>query len=94
MIIALKDAKKVYSSDVIFENLNMEIKNNEKIGLVGRNGSGKTTIFKILAKIETLDEGQLFIRKDVRVGYLAQIPAFSGTVLQFLQSSFQELHES
>ncbi len=91
MLITLKEAKKIYGGDIIFENITFEMKEKERIGLVGRNGSGKTTIFKLLTKLESLDSGQLFIKKDVKVGYLAQIPSFEGSVLQFLQSSFKEL---
>jgi ATP-binding cassette, subfamily F, member 3 len=93
MLITLKDAKKILGGEIIFENLTFEINENDRIGLVGRNGSGKTTIFKLLTKIEPLDNGQLFIKKDAKVGYLAQIPTFDGTVLQFLQSSFEQLSE-
>ncbi|MRG86303.1 ribosomal protection-like ABC-F family protein [Salinibacillus xinjiangensis] len=91
MIVTLKDAKKILGGDVIFENLTLEINQQDRIGLVGRNGSGKTTIFKLLAKIEPLDEGHLFIKKDARIGYLAQIPTYEGPVIHYLQESFKTL---
>jgi ATP-binding cassette, subfamily F, member 3 len=93
MLLALKEAKKIYGGDVIFDKITFEINQDERIGLVGRNGSGKTTIFKILTGQESLDQGHLFIKRGARVGYLEQIPSFQGTVLEYLQLSFQELNE-
>ena len=56
----------------VFENANFEIKNNEKIAIVGRNGCGKTTFLKIMADEEVLDSGNIYIENNTSIGYLAQ----------------------
>lgn len=92
MLITLKDIKKILGGDVLFEDLNLEIQPGEKAGLVGRNGSGKTTIFKLINGTETPDAGQVFIKKQARVGYLSQIPeGIKGTVHDYLKESFSSL---
>ncbi|MBO8155540.1 MAG: ABC-F type ribosomal protection protein [Bacillaceae bacterium] len=93
MLITLKNAKKVFGSDTIFEGLNFEIKEKDRIGLVGRNGCGKTTLFKLFTQVESLDEGNLFIKKNTKIGYLDQIPEFEGSVRKYLQSGFFRLQE-
>lgn len=90
----LKEAKKIYGGNIVFENITFELNDGERIGLVGRNGTGKTTIFKLFTQKESLDQGQLFLKKGTKVGYLDQIPeAFEGTVREFLRLAFQELLE-
>ncbi|MCT2534946.1 ATP-binding cassette domain-containing protein [Aquibacillus koreensis] len=93
MLVTLKDIKKIIGGNILFENLQLDIKPNEKIGLVGRNGSGKTTIFKIIAGIEQYEQGDLFLKRHTKIGYLEQIPHFpNGTVRSFLERSFEELN--
>ncbi len=92
MLITLKDIKKIIGGTILFEKLNLEIKPGEKIGLVGRNGSGKTTIFKMIVRQELFDKGDLFIKKGTKIGYLKQVPQYaSGTVKSFLLSGMEEL---
>src|SRR5699024_8619629 len=57
---------------VILNNINLDIKSNEKIAIVGRNGAGKSTLLKIMTGELPYDEGELFVHRDVRIGYLAQ----------------------
>ncbi len=72
MTLQLSRASKSYGADEIFENLNFEIKPNEKIAIIGRNGCGKTTLLKILAEEMELNKGEIFKPRDLTVGYLAQ----------------------
>ncbi|MDZ5474012.1 ABC-F type ribosomal protection protein [Bacillus sp. 31A1R] len=67
---------KMYGSNLIFENLSFEIQEQDCVGLVGRNGGGKTTLFRLLAGEETPDSGQIHWKKGLEIGYLAQIPKF------------------
>ena len=60
----------------LFKNLNFGINKGDKVALIGANGAGKTTLLNILASVFTPDEGSVSIRKDIRVGYLDQIPTF------------------
>ena len=61
-----------YRQRVIFDNLNFEIKTTQKIGLIGSNGSGKTSLIKILAKKELPDLGEINFTKNTLTGYLPQ----------------------
>ncbi|UFT99809.1 ATP-binding cassette domain-containing protein [Radiobacillus kanasensis] len=91
MLITLKNIKKIMGGSYLFEDLHFEIKHGEKVGLVGRNGSGKTTIFKMIAKTEDFESGDLFIKKGTEIGYLEQIPSFPDkTVREFLEASFEK----
>ncbi|RAP75457.1 ribosomal protection-like ABC-F family protein [Paenibacillus montanisoli] len=66
--------KKYYGAKLVLEDVTFEIQEGERVGLVGRNGSGKSTLMSLIAKLSKPDEGQLTIRKDMKVGYLTQIP--------------------
>lgn len=67
----------------MFNNAGLQINPGEKVGLVGRNGHGKTTLLKMLTHGETPDAGQIQIPGDYRLGYLTQHIAFTGkTVLK------------
>lgn len=77
--VSLSDVKKYYGSHEVLKKINIEIHDGEKVGLVGRNGEGKSTLFKIIAGEETVDEGHVAIKKDTTVGYLQQIPHYSSS---------------
>lgn len=64
---------KFYGAQTVFENILFEIKNTEKIALVGRNGCGKTTLLRCIAREEELDHGEIHKANDIRIGYLSQI---------------------
>lgn len=93
ILCSVQQISKMFGGNLIFENLSLEIQENDRIGLVGRNGSGKTTIFKMLANVEAPDAGQIHVKKGAKVGYLAQIPQYpAGTTgLEVLQSAFSDL---
>ncbi|QXE02219.1 ribosomal protection-like ABC-F family protein [Terribacillus sp. DMT04] len=92
MLLTLKNVKKIMGGNLLFDKLNLEVKPGEKLGLVGRNGSGKSTIFKLLTGLEACDDGQVFIRKQTRIGYLEQLPeGRDGTVQQYLAGAFHAL---
>jgi ATP-binding cassette subfamily F protein 3 len=71
-MINLANIKIAYGDRVLFKNANVQINKGEKIGLVGPNGSGKTTIFRLIAGIETPDEGTISIEPGKVVGYFSQ----------------------
>ncbi len=73
---------KSYGSHVLFDEVNFNINRGERVGLVGRNGHGKTTLLRLITGEETPDSGSLSIPKGYRVGHLAQILHFTqATVL-------------
>lgn len=90
-ICSLNNVTKSFGGNIIFENISLEIKNGERIGLVGRNGSGKTTIFQLLTGMESLDAGAIHMKKGTRIGHVAQIPKFDEgmTVYDVLSSAFK-----
>ena len=84
---------KYYGANKIFENISIELKTNEHIGLIGPNGCGKTTLMKILVGIEDYQGGNISFRKGSKVGYLDQIfdckP--NTTVIEILEGAFQNV---
>ncbi|MED4654429.1 ABC transporter ATP-binding protein [Bacillus pseudomycoides] len=89
-ICSVNNVTKSFGGNIIFENISLEIQNGERIGLVGRNGSGKTTIFQLLTGIENVDAGVIHMKKGIRVGHVAQIPKFAGetNVYDVLSAAF------
>ena len=75
----------------LFRNLTFGLSQGEKVALVGINGSGKTTLMNVLAGLIPPDEGTVSVRKDVRIGYLTQNPAFNERATIW-QAVFQSDH--
>ncbi len=71
-MIQLSSAGKQFGSKTLFQDLNWVVGATERVGLVGGNGTGKSTLLKILAGIETLDEGSRSAAKETTTGYLPQ----------------------
>ncbi len=90
-MIQLDAIAKSYGGQRLFEDLSWRIEANERIGLVGPNGVGKTTIFRILASVEEPDAGRVVVDRGVSVGYLPQEVAgtVTGSVLAEALSGFE-----
>lgn len=91
--VSLSKAVKNFGFKKILNDFNLEVNTNEKIALIGPNGTGKSTVLKIINKEEELDEGILSIRKDATIGYLPQIPPVleNFTVKKVLTRGFENL---
>ncbi|MGL6063525.1 MAG: ribosomal protection-like ABC-F family protein [Fusobacteriaceae bacterium] len=90
----LKNIKKYYGANLVLKDISFAITKGDITAIVGRNGSGKSTIFNVISREEGYDGGELLIRKDVKVGYLKQIHFFyDSTVKDVLNSAFIELLE-
>jgi len=76
-MIKITDLCKSFGSRVLFDNLNLSVNAKEKVGLVGRNGHGKTTLFKILLGEMDYDSGTISVPKNYKVGYLQQHISFT-----------------
>ena len=73
MKLQLSHVKKSYGTQDVLIDANLLIKDHEKVALVGRNGCGKSTLLKIICHQESMDEGNLTIPQDVKIGSLSQI---------------------
>ena len=82
-MIAAENITKSYGGQVLFDRISFKINARERVGLVGRNGHGKTTLFRILIGQEEADQGNLAIPKGYRIGHVEQQLRFTQpTVLQ------------
>lgn len=72
IILSCKNIKKSFGIDEILKDVNFSINEGDKVGLIGSNGEGKSTLFKILTKELDFDSGELFIDKNKSLGYLSQ----------------------
>lgn len=72
----VQNLSKSFGAQVLFRNLNFSIAEGQKVGLIARNGTGKSTLLSILVGKESRDSGDIIYRNGIRVGYLEQSPAF------------------
>ena len=92
-MIFIDSLSKSYNGNYLFSNVNIVIKRGMRIGLVGANGTGKTTLLRILMGLENYDSGNVLIDKKISLGYLPQelITASNSTILEEAQKSFPNL---
>ena len=85
-IINIEHVSKIYGEKKIFDDVSYGIHEGDKIGIIGINGTGKTTLLKIIAGLEETDEGQVIQQNGLRVTYLPQNPEFpkESTVLGYV----------
>lgn len=94
--IVLNKVSKNFGNKQVLRNVNIEVKTNEKVALIGPNGCGKTTILRLIAKEENPTTGEVFTRKNAKIGVLEQYPReeLQGQkVKEIIHSSFQEINE-
>ena len=72
IILSASDVTLSFGTDVILDRVSLGIQENDKIGIVGVNGAGKSLFMKILAGRQEQSEGDVFLAKDTNVGYLEQ----------------------
>ena len=91
--IELNNIKKNYGLKNVLDGVSFEIKTGERIALIGDNGSGKSTILKIISGEEKADSGRVNIRKETEIGYLKQVYPNQNdiiTVEEYLKRSFKK----
>ncbi len=95
MLFRLSEIYKSYSAHDILRGVSFQVNPNEKIGLVGRNGAGKTTVFRIITDEETPDDGEVVKMNNLKIGMLQQHVDFTDneTVHTAALSAFQKLHD-
>lgn len=85
---------KSFGFDLVLNNIDITVQKGEKVGLIGTNGSGKSTILKIIAGQESIDSGSLSIRNNISIGYLSQIPEEKDIIVKdYINSAFKEIIE-
>lgn len=80
-VLNIENLTKSYGDRLLFGDLTFGVEQGDKIGIVARNGTGKTTLLRILAGVEDADSGKVVFRNDLRVGYLPQEPTFTGATV-------------
>lgn len=93
--INFSEVAKTYGAAPVLHSVSFEIKTGDRTAIIGRNGTGKTTIFKLITGAEKPDRGQITTRHGARIGYMDQIPDFSDSVrvIDVLHAAFSDLFE-
>jgi ATP-binding cassette subfamily F protein 3 len=95
MLFRLAEVYKSYSGKEILRGVSFQVNPDEKIGLVGRNGAGKTTVFRLITGEEGADSGEIFKTNNLKIGLLEQHVDFTEneTVHTAALSAFERLHD-
>lgn len=85
-ILNIEHVSKIFGEKVIFDDVSYGVHEGDKIGIIGINGTGKTTLLKIIGGLEEPDEGQVISQNGLRITYLPQNPKFpkGATVLDYV----------
>ncbi len=78
-LLTLENISKSYTERMLFHHINLGINEGDKIGVIGINGTGKSTLLKIIAGLEETDEGTVIKNNKLRISYLPQTPVFDET---------------
>lgn len=71
-VIVAKDLKKSFADQLLFEDVNIHVRFQERVALIGENGTGKSTLLKMIMGLENPDEGEVKLGTQVKLGYLSQ----------------------
>jgi len=89
-VLYVEGLKKTYDNNTLFDNLGLDIKRGEKVAIIGNNGTGKTTILKIINKYVPKDEGKIVLGSRVKIGYYDQ----EHQVLSMNKNIFEEISDA
>ncbi|HIU67726.1 MAG TPA: ABC-F family ATP-binding cassette domain-containing protein [Candidatus Caccomorpha excrementavium] len=88
-VLTVRGLSKAFGSNLLFENINFEIKREEKVAIIGNNGTGKTTLLKIINGLEPADSGEIRLGTRVKIGYYDQ----EHQVLDPKKTIFEEIQD-
>jgi len=93
-LIRLHNVSKKYDSRMIFHDVFFRLNKGDRVGLIGKNGVGKTTILKLILGQEEPTSGTVEMEKDIRIGYFSQFSELNGemTIQQVLDDVFADIH--
>ncbi len=93
-MISFQNVKLYYGERRLFDDISFQVNPKDRIGLVGKNGAGKTTILRSIMGLAAIDSGTIVLPRDTSVGYLPQelICKDSQSVLAEAMSAFSDLH--
>ncbi len=91
--LSIKELTKSYGEKILFENISLGLHKGEKTALIANNGTGKSTLLKIIAGKEDADGGEVVLRNGIKLGYLPQQPLFdeSLTINELITGSHSEV---
>ncbi len=94
-LLSLSKVNKYFGERCLFENVSFSVEDRDKIGLIGANGCGKTTLFKMILEGDSHDGGEIFLPKSTTVGYLEQHAGLNSelTVFEEVLTVFSHLKE-
>lgn len=75
-LLQVENLTKSFGVNSLFDDINFTINEGDKVGLIAKNGTGKSTLLSIIAGDDTPDDGKLIYKNDVTIGYLKQLPQF------------------
>ena len=93
IVLSCRNIKKSYGIQDVLKDVTLSVNEGDKVGIIGPNGEGKSTLFKILSKNITPDDGDMFIDKNKTIGYLSQHLSLQSenTIYEEVSSVFQHL---
>lgn len=94
-LLTIDKITKAYTDKILFKEISLGIQEGDKIGIIGVNGTGKSTLLKIIAGIEEADTGDVTTGRNIKIEYLAQQPEFdtSKNILENVMLQDQDSHE-
>ena len=91
-LLTMKNLKKAFTDKVLFDGIDFSLEEGEKVGVIGVNGTGKSTLLRVIAGLEDYDSGDYTTKNNVVINYLPQNPDFSGecSVYDYVMGKNQE----
>ncbi len=94
-LVSIHNVSKVFGTRTLLEGVNVTLHPGDRVGVVGANGTGKTTLLRLVAGLDEATKGDVHVARGSAIGYLEQEPQFAthGTVLDAALSAFARVHE-
>jgi len=91
--IQVDNLTKSYGDNLLFESITFSVNKDDKIALIAKNGTGKTSLLRIISQLDTADSGNIAYKRDLKIGYLEQDPQMNDehTVIQEVYSTSNEV---